>query len=112
MRRHFRTSRKAPAGLPSNRICAGTLRAPAPRSRQAFFGAEETGRLDQKVTGGSPIRRSVGSITAVYATGKEAVVTRFDHRICPFRPEKHGTERQLQNRPALLIIGFVEAAHS
>jgi hypothetical protein len=31
-------------------------------------------------------------------------------RICPFRPEEHGTERPLQNRPALLVVGFVEAA--
>jgi hypothetical protein len=29
---------------------------------------------------------------------------------CPFRPEKHGTERPLQKRPALLAVGFVEAA--
>jgi hypothetical protein len=29
---------------------------------------------------------------------------------CPFRPEMHGTERPLQNRNSLLLMGFVEAA--
>jgi hypothetical protein len=30
--------------------------------------------------------------------------------MCPFRPEKHGAERPLQNRPATLEFGFVAAA--
>ena len=54
MRLHSRTSQTAPAVLPSNQICVDKLRARAPRSRQVFSGAEETGQLDQKVTVGSP----------------------------------------------------------
>jgi hypothetical protein len=30
--------------------------------------------------------------------------------ICPFRPERNGTEWPLQNRSVWFIVGFVEAA--
>jgi hypothetical protein len=76
MHRHFRISQTALAGLPSNRICEDTLHALAPRFRQAFFGAEEIDRLDQKVTENSPretprCSKVTGSITADFDTGKE-----------------------------------------
>jgi hypothetical protein len=38
------------------------------------------------------------------------VAAQFHPASARSRPEKHGTERPLQNLPALLMLGFVKAA--
>ena len=54
----------------------------------------------------------MGSITAGYASGKEAVAAQFDREFAGFAPENMGLNALDKNRPAFLKADLVMTASS
>jgi len=96
---HRRTARRHRKGSRKCLNLTGAVPAPSRRTRDGVASTKPARIFGGGFCRGRPF------------FGRAAICSiQVDSKPCPLRPEVHGTERPLQNRRALLVVGFVEAA--